>query len=96
MSLNSDYDQTPTSLAREEFENFIEKHPDSEMSGEAKEIVDKLRNKEAQSAFNIGEFYESRRIPESAVVYYRDIIENYSDTEWAKKAQERLDAIQKK
>ena len=47
LSLESDYDQTPTISAREEFEDFIEKHPDSEMSKEAKEIVDKLKYREA-------------------------------------------------
>ncbi len=96
MSLDSDYDQTPTIVAREEFEDYIEKNPDSEMSKEAKEIVTKLKNKEAKSAFNIGHFYEERRMPESALVYYKDIIENYSDTEWYKKAQERVNEIEKK
>lgn len=96
MSLRPDYDQTPTVVAREEFEDFIQKHPDSEMSGEAKKIVDKLKDREAQNAYKIGQFYESRRMPESAIVYYEDIIKNYTETEWAKKAQERLNELEKK
>ena len=96
MSLKPDYDQTPTIVAREEFEDFIEKHPDSEMTEEAREIIDRLKYKEAQNAYNIGQFYESRRMPESAAVYYRDIIQNYQDTEWAGKARERLNEIEKK
>ncbi len=95
LSLRPDYDQTPTVAAREEFEDFIEKHPDSKMSDEAREIVEKLRNKEAQKAYNTAEFYKARRKPESAIIYYRDIIQNYPDTEWARKAKERLNEIEK-
>ncbi|MEE8317386.1 MAG: outer membrane protein assembly factor BamD [Candidatus Omnitrophota bacterium] len=94
LSLTSDYDQTPTIAAREEFEDFIEKHPDDEMSNEAKEIIDKLKHREAHNTYKIGQFYEARRMPESAVIYYRDIVQNYPDTEWAEKAEERLNAIE--
>jgi len=96
LSLEPDYDQTPTIVAREEFEDFIEKHPDSKMSEEAREIIDRLKYKEAQNAYKIGQFYEARHLPESAVIYYKDIIQDYPDTEWAKKARERLNEIQKK
>lgn len=96
LSLNPEYDQTPTIVAREEFEEFIQKHPDSEMSDDAKKIIDKLKNRESENAYNIGQFYESRKMPEAAVVYYKDVIQNYPDTEWAKKAEERLNEINKK
>lgn len=96
MSLRPDYDQTPTIVAREEFEDFIEKHPESEMTEEAKEIVDKLKNREAQNTYKIGQFYESRHMPQSAIIYYRDIIQNCPGTEWANKARERLNEIEKK
>ena len=96
VSLKADYDQTPTVIAREEFEDFIKKHPESDLSDEAKGIIDKLKHKEAQNAYNIAEFYENRRVLESAVIYYRDIVQNYPDTEWAQKAMERLSEIEKK
>jgi len=96
MSLKPDYDQTPTMAARKEFEDFIEKHPESELAGEAKDIIDKLKDKEAHNAYKIAEFYESRRKPESAIIYYKDIIKNYPGTEWASKAQERLNVLEKK
>ena len=65
------------------------------MLSEAKGIVNRLREKEAQNAYNIGQYYESMKMPGSAVIYYRDIIQNYPDTEWTRKAQERLDEIEK-
>ena len=96
VSLKSDYDQTPTKEARKEFEDFIEKHPESDMSTEAREIVDKLKDREAENTYNTAQFYEARQMPESALIYYRDVIQDYPDTEWVKKAEERIDEIEKK
>jgi len=90
------YDQTPTNLARKEFEDFLKKHPDSEMAADAKQVVDKLKSREAEHAYETGKFYEERRAPQSAVIYYNDIVQNYPNTEWAKKAQERLNELEKK
>ena len=95
LSLKADYDQTPTIVAREEFEDFIKKHPESEMSDEAKEIIRKLKYREAKNAYSTAEFYEARRQPQSAVIYYKEIIRNYPDTEWAQKAMERINEIEK-
>lgn len=96
LSLDSEYDQTSTVVAREEFEDFIEKHPESEMKQEAEDIVDKLKNRQAQNAYNIAQFYEARHMPDSAVIYYKDIMQNYPDTEWAQKAEERISEIEKR
>ena len=90
------YDQTPTNLARKEFEDFLKKHPDSDMASDAKQVVDKLKSREAENAYETGKFYEARQAPKSAVIYYKDIVRNYPDTEWAKKAEERLNALEKK
>jgi len=96
LSVKPDYDQTPTNLARKEFEDFLKKHPESEMADDAKQVVDKLKLREAENAYKIAQFYEARRAPESAIIYYKEIVQNYPDTEWAKKAQERLNELEKK
>ncbi|MBU1912525.1 MAG: outer membrane protein assembly factor BamD [Candidatus Omnitrophica bacterium] len=96
LSVKPEYDQTPTNLARREFEDFLKKHPDSEMAPDAKQVVDKLKSREAENAYETAKFYEARKAPESAVIYYKDIVQNYPDTEWAKKARERLNELEKK
>ena len=96
LSVKPAYDQTPTNVARKEFEDFLKKHPESEMAPEAKVVVDKLKSSEAENAYGVGQFYEARRAPESAIIYYKDIVQNYPDTEWAKNAQERLNVLEKK
>jgi len=96
LSVKPAYDQTPTNVARQEFEDFLKKHPDSELAADAKQVVDKLKSREAENAFETGKFYEARRAPASAIIYYKDIVANYPDTEWAKKARERLNELEKK
>ncbi|MDO8603216.1 MAG: outer membrane protein assembly factor BamD [Candidatus Omnitrophota bacterium] len=96
LSVKPEYDQTPTNLARKEFEDFLDKHPDSVMAPDARQVVDKLKSREAENAYETGKFYEARKAPESAIIYYKDIIQNYPDTEWVKKAQERLNELEKK
>lgn len=96
LSLKSDYDQTPTKVARKEFEDFIKKHPHSDVADGAKKVINDLKHKEAENVYNIGQFYEERKMPKSAVIYYQDILVNYSDTEWVKKANDRLNEIENK
>jgi outer membrane protein assembly factor BamD len=90
------YDQAPTNLARKEFEDFLKKHPDSKLAPDARQVVDKLKSREAENAYETGKFYEDRHAPTSAIIYYKDIVQNYPDTEWTKKAQERLNELEKK
>ena len=66
------------------------------MAGDAKQVVDKLKSREAENEFETAKFYESRKLPGSAIIYYKDVVQNYSDTDWAKKAQERLNELEKK
>ncbi|MFH1478673.1 MAG: outer membrane protein assembly factor BamD [Candidatus Omnitrophota bacterium] len=95
VSLNPDYDQTSTVVAREEFKDFIKKYPESPLSKDAKSIVSKLEDKEAESIYNTAKFYESRHKPESAMIYYQDLAQNYPNTKWADLARERLREIDK-
>jgi len=55
-----------------------------------------LREKKAESDFSIAEFYRKQRHYEAASVYYKDIVENFPETTWAKKAQDRLKEMEKK
>ena len=96
LSVNPDYDQTPTNVARREFEDFLKKHPESDMSKDATRVVTKLKSQEAEAAYKTAQFYEERKAPGSAIIYYRDIVNNYPDTEWYQKARERLDELEKK
>ena len=94
--VDSDDVSAEEDIFKKRVRNFLKKHPDSEMAPDAKQVVDKLKSREAENAYETAKFYEARKAPESAVIYYKDIAQNYPDTEWAKKAQERLNELEKK
>jgi len=94
-SLEAPYDQTLTEEAKEKFREFVGKHPDAELSGQATERIDVLRGKEAESQYLIGQFYEKRKAYKSAKIYYNYVVKNYSRGPWAIKALERLQLLER-
>lgn len=95
-SLEPSYDQQATDRAIEEFKEFIQRYPESELAQKAQSEIDELNEKRAKNLFSIAEFYESRRQPKSAVIYYEDIINKYPKTKWASKAMEKITILNKK
>lgn len=87
---NSDYDQGATKEAKERFEDFVKSNPDAELSKEAAKNIDQLKEKESESDFNAGRFYEKQKQFDSARIYYEGIVNNNPDSVWAAKAVERL------
>ncbi len=95
-SLKAGYDQTSTKSAVKEFTEFVKNYPDAELSADAQNQMKELRNKEAENNFNIAKFYEKLKKIDSAKIYYRHVVSDYSDTVWAKKSVEQLEALEKK
>ncbi|MDD5424027.1 MAG: outer membrane protein assembly factor BamD [Candidatus Omnitrophica bacterium] len=95
-SLKPSYDQSETDSALQEIEDFSKRHPESALTGEADKMRESLREKKAQSDYDIAEFYWRLKQYESAAVYYKSIVNTLPDTDISKKAQERLDILEKK
>ena len=96
ISRGPDYDQGATKEAKEKFEEFVQEHPDAVLSRDAEKNIERLKEKEAESNYNIGLFYERQKSYEPAKIYYKDIINNYPNSMWAAKALERLHVMEKK
>ncbi|MGE4357777.1 MAG: outer membrane protein assembly factor BamD [Candidatus Omnitrophota bacterium] len=96
VSPKSFYTQEETEAAIKEVEEFLMTNPDSALREDAQKILADLRNKKAESLFNTAQFYERQKHFDSAVLYYEDIINNFSDTEWAAKSLERVAIIKQK
>ena len=94
VSRGPEYDQGAAAEAKEKFEEFVKEHPDATLSIDAEKNINQLREKEAASAYNIAVFYEKQKQFESAKIYYADTINNYSESTWAKKAQEKLQLLE--
>jgi len=90
------YDQKTSGIAIEGFEEFVENNPGAELTSQAKNQINHLREKEAQNNFEIAHYYEKRKKFEAAKVYYSTIIDEYKNTTWAKKALEKLQELSQK
>jgi outer membrane assembly lipoprotein YfiO len=96
ISKGPDYDQEATSEAKAKFEDFVKEHPDVALSREAENNIQKLREKEAESAFSAGVFYEKQKRYDSAKIYYNHVIDEYSQSIWAARSLERLQSLERK
>jgi len=85
-----DYDNANRKEALKHFSDFLEKHPDTELSSEAEKHFSGLREEEAKKQYEIGLFYEKQNKISSASVYYQDLLDKYPGTEYAGKAEQRL------
>jgi len=94
-SQGPEYDQGAMQEAKQKFEEFAREHPDAVLSKEAESNILNLKEKEAASNYKIAVFYEKQKAFEAAKIYYTDIINNYSDTQWAARAVEKLQALEK-
>ena len=93
VSRGPDYDQGAAKEAKEKFEEFVREHPDAILSRDAEKNIEQLKEKEAESAYNIGRFYEKQKAWNAARIYYNEIVNNYSESPWAARAMERLQII---
>lgn len=96
LSRSPDYDQAATREAKEKFEEFVKEHPQATLSKEAEKHIVDLKEKEAESNYNIAYFYEKQKDYPAAEIYYNDILENSPNSVWAAKAVERMKIIEKR
>lgn len=89
------YDQVSSEEAKNKFEEFIQAHPDAELSKEAEKNIVSLNEKEAETNYDIARFYEKQKNYKSAETYYNAIIDNNPQSNWAAKALERLRIMEK-
>jgi outer membrane protein assembly factor BamD (BamD/ComL family) len=96
VSRGPDYDQGSAKEAKEKFEAFVKEHPDAVLSSEAEKNIEQLKEKEAESNYNIARFYEKQKAYDAAKIYYNDVMNNYPNSQWAVKALERLQILEKR
>lgn len=92
-SLQPAYDQAPTDKALKAFEEFTAGTTDQKLTAEAQETIKRLKNKAAEKSFNTAEFYEQIKRYESAIVYYKDVIDRWPDSASAEVAKVRIEDL---
>lgn len=96
MSLKPNYDQEPTEEAIKEFEDFVKSKDKGETIKDAEEALLRLQGKKAESLYNTANFYERSKRYESAIIYYKEIVDAYPKTSWAKKAFSKIMELEKR
>ena len=90
---DAQHEQKVTSVAMDEFNEFVKTHPDSQLTPEAKAQMARLKDKEAENNFVIAKFYEKQKNLKAARIYYKEVANNYADTSWGPKASGQLKII---
>ena len=94
-SLSGEYDQTMTIEAKRRLKDFIEEYPEADVSQNAVEQIEILREREAKSNFDSAVFYEKQGRKESAKIYYEIVIREYPESSLAGEARKRLERIKR-
>ena len=92
-SVGAQYDQKTTTIAVQGFEDYVKNNPDSQLSASAKAQIDKLRLKEAENSFVVGDYYWKTKKYKSARIYWQAVVDQYGETPWGVKAREKLKTI---
>jgi outer membrane protein assembly factor BamD len=69
--------------------DFVSQNPEDQRANEIKSDLQSIDERSMEKLYNTGAFYEKSGKPDSARVYYREVVKN-PNTTWAPKAQERL------
>jgi outer membrane protein assembly factor BamD len=82
--------QSNINLAREAFNDYLIQYPGHARNAEARRMIASLGGREMERSFEIAEFYLKTGRPESAKVYYRDIVKRTSSGKTHDAAKARL------
>ncbi|MGD8922550.1 MAG: outer membrane protein assembly factor BamD [Candidatus Zixiibacteriota bacterium] len=83
---NYGLDQTPVKEAIRQFEDFIIDYPESELIPDVKAYLNKARTRLAHKDYSAGLTYFRMGAYKSSTVYFQQVIDEYTDTEFASKA----------
>ena len=79
-------DQTSTKEAQRRLKDFLELNPQSPFADSARLYIAKCDNKMAEKEFNAARFYEKTNHYEAAIVYFKNIIDEFPESPFAPQA----------
>lgn len=83
-----EYDPTGLAKAKIGFQDYLEKYPEDEWYERGQKKLKGIVSKEAEREYLTGCYYLSVGKKESADIYFNSLINDYPETDWAKKARE--------
>lgn len=95
-SLKPAYDIEPTDKAIKAFEDFTRSNKDAVLTEEADKTIQRLRDRNAEKSIMTARFYEARKHYESALIYYQDVVDRFSDSSFVPEASAKIEELNKK
>ena len=86
----AEYDDSPLLDAQQRFRRFSETFPLSARSANTQAVLTQIRNDQADKAFETARFYQRVGQPGAAAFYYRQVTDQFPDTDWAQQARTAL------
>ncbi|HEX8311388.1 MAG TPA: outer membrane protein assembly factor BamD [Chthoniobacteraceae bacterium] len=90
------YDRASAAKAREAFEDFINRYPESEKVAQARENMKSLEGSQTKGTMDIARFYDRTKNYKAAVIYYNDVIKNQPGSAESEAAKARIDALKER
>jgi outer membrane protein assembly factor BamD len=87
ISPKAELDQTHTQKDLQELNTFLEDYPKSDRTEEAQDLINACRAKLAKRAYRAGHLYLKMGHHAAALIYLKQILNEYHDTEWVEPAQ---------
>jgi outer membrane protein assembly factor BamD len=69
------YDRADANKARQSFEEFISRFPESEKVPQARENLKSLEGGQTKNALSIAKYYDKQKQYKAAVIYYNDVLQ---------------------
>ena len=76
--------------SRSGFEVYLANNPQGALVDETHKIIKEIDIKIAEREYETGVFYLRRKRPDAGLIYFKSVVENYPDTEWAAMAEEKI------
>jgi outer membrane protein assembly factor BamD len=87
------YDQNARVRAREAFEDFVNRYPNSEKVAQAKQNIQDLGSTDVKGTLGIAKFYDKTKNYKAAVVYYNEVIRVSPSSPESGEARKRIDEL---
>jgi len=89
------YDQLAAKEAAKYFEKFINEFPKSKHTEKTKIMLGELTLRQGRGILEIAKYYDNHNYKEAAIMYYKDLVEKFPNTEEAQIAEKRLKILEK-
>lgn len=87
------YDRASGQKAREAFDDFINRYPESEKVPQARENMKSLTGGQTKGTLDIAKFYDKTKQYKAAVIYYNDVIKEQPGSAEGEFAKMRIEAL---